>query len=78
MTVKNKERGEGGDAVHSTSKSNMARPNKMPAQQANRSEAKNTDCPFALEPKFLMKKSIYVIWKWENLKEILLILNFQK
>ena len=41
-------------------------------------EAKNTDCPFALEPKFMMKTSIRVIWKWENLKEILLILNFQK
>ena len=43
MTVKNKERGEGGDAVHSTSKSSMARPYKMPAQQANRSEAKICD-----------------------------------
>ena len=41
----------------------MARPYKMPAQQANRSEAKNTDCPFALEPKFVMKTSIRVIWK---------------
>ena len=55
------QRGEGGDAVHSTSKSSMARPYKMPAQQANRSEAKNTNCPFALEPKFVMKTSICVI-----------------